>query len=156
MFNYNYELEETQQIHDKIHGIKSSFLSVLDNYKKYYVFSNLNPSVEEYQQAYFESKNQLSNLLKEILQIIYDTYQKINNLNTNTKEIYNDLSKSKQENILLNTKIKNLKNTKQGSNVIIDDFKEKYNDQFYYNLEIFLGILLVGGIIKTTFIENKT
>jgi len=151
MFKHNYELEETKQIHNKINGIKSSFLSVLDNYKKYYVFANLNPNVEEYRQAYFESKNQLANLSKELLEIIFSTYEKINNLNIDTKEIYNDLSKFKEQHNLLNTKIINLENTKQGSNIIIDDFKEKYNDQFYYNLEIFLGILLVGGIINTTF-----
>ena len=34
---------------EKINNIKTSFFSVLDDFKKYYVFYNKNPEVDEYQ-----------------------------------------------------------------------------------------------------------
>lgn len=151
MFNEMKVVNETELTKQKIDGIKSSFLSVLDNYKKYYVFYNANPNVEEYQKSYFEAKNQLSSLAKELTDIIFRTYNKINNLNDESSQLYKNINENRVEYGILNNKVQNLKNVDQGSKILINDYKQKYNDQFYYNLELFLGILLVGGILKSTF-----
>jgi len=151
MFNENEFIGETQQINDKIDGIKSSFLSLLNDYKKYYVFYNSNPDVEEYQQSYSQTKNQLTKLSKELSDIIFVIYNKINNLNNESKSLYDNLDKNKVDNKLLNKKIQNLQGINKGSKILINDFKNKYDEQFYMNMELFLGILLVGGILKITF-----
>ena len=49
----NAELEpESQKHQDKLKTITEQFSSILDDYKKYYIFSNKNPEVNEYQHYY--------------------------------------------------------------------------------------------------------
>jgi hypothetical protein len=47
--------------------------------------------------------------------------------------------------------LKNLQNTKDGSSILIDDSKEAYNIQYYYNVEIIIGILIVSVILAKLF-----
>ena len=57
----------------------------------------------------------------------------------------------KQLNDKLMLLLKNLQNTKDGSSILIDDSKEAYNIQYYYNVEIIIGILIVGVILAKLF-----
>ena len=57
----------------------------------------------------------------------------------------------KQLNDKLMLLLKNLQNTKDGSSILIDDSKEAYNIQYYYNVEIIIGILIVSGILAKMF-----
>jgi hypothetical protein len=45
----------------------------------------------------------------------------------------------------------NLQNTKNGSDILIDDSKEEYNKQYYANWEMILGIFIASGILATQF-----
>ena len=36
----------------------------------------------------------------------------------------------------------NIDNTQDGSQILIDDSKKKYNDQYYKNIQIFIGIII--------------
>ena len=53
---------KTQHFEEKINGIQSSFLSALDEFKKYYVYYHKNPEVNEYSNNFVNSKNQLQQL----------------------------------------------------------------------------------------------
>ena len=43
--------------------------------------------------------------------------------------------------------LSNLENTQTGSEILIDNSKDIYNAQYYYNWEIFFGILFVSGLL---------
>ena len=45
----------------------------------------------------------------------------------------------------------NLQNTKNGSTILIEESKEEYNNQYYANWEMILGIFVVSGILATQF-----
>ena len=45
----------------------------------------------------------------------------------------------------------NLDNTQDGSQILIDDSKKKYNIQYYKNVEMFIGILIVIGLLSKLF-----
>ena len=45
----------------------------------------------------------------------------------------------------------NLENTQNGSEILIDDSKNSYNTQYYYNWEIFIGILIISGMFAKFF-----
>ena len=51
--------------------------------------------------------------------------------------------------------ISNLTNTKTGSELLIDDSKEEYNTQYYYNWELIIGICIISGILFTNFKGKK-
>ena len=38
--------------------------------------------------------------------------------------------------------LENIDNTQDGSQILINDSKKKYNDQYYKNVEIFIGIII--------------
>jgi len=143
--------EQSEIIKEQINSIKSTFNSVLDDYKKYYVFYHAHPEVNEYQNYYLQSKNQLNNLVKDLFNISKNIHIKINELSDETSEVYNNLKQERINYKKLSTKINSLTGTKNGSEILINDFKKSYNQQFYSNIEIFIGIFLVGFAMKYTF-----
>ena len=47
--------------------------------------------------------------------------------------------------------LSNLENTQNGSEILIDNSKYSYNTQYYNNWEIFVGILIVSGLLVKLF-----
>lgn len=143
--------EQSENIAQRIEAIKLTFTSVLDDYKKYYVFYHAHPEVDEYQNYYLQSKNQLNNLVKELFEISKNIHIKLDELSDETSDVYNNLKEERLTYEKLSTKVNSLTGTKNGSELLIDDFKKRYNQQFYSNIELFFGIILVGIAMKYTF-----
>jgi uncharacterized coiled-coil DUF342 family protein len=143
--------EQSENIAQRIEAIKLTFTSVLDDYKKYYVFYHAHPEVDEYQNYYLQSKNQLNNLVKELFEISKNIHIKLDELSDETSDVYNNLKEERITYEKLSTKVNSLTGTKNGSELLIDDFKKRYNQQFYSNIELFFGIILVGIAMKYTF-----
>ena len=51
--------------------------------------------------------------------------------------------------------INNLQNTQNGSEILIDDSKTQYNIQYYKNVELFIGILIITGLLTKFFTDVK-
>ena len=144
-------MNDPELIKEKINSIKNSFLSALDDYKKYYVLFNLNPEIDENQNYYYNSKNELDNLSKQLFDITKNIEQNISNLNIGMKETKDKLQEEKKLNAELNKMLNDIKNTKNGSQLLIEDSKEEYNMQYYKNIEIFFGILIIGVFLNKNF-----
>lgn len=153
-------MEETQlvgqskQINEKINAIKSQFFSALDDFKKYYVFFNKNPEVNEFQNYYATSRGQLQTMSREL-------YLTSNNIDKNIEELDKKVStisvKLEEEEELykkLTKMLANLDNTRNGSEILINDSKRIYNLQYYKNVEIFFGIIIVIGLLSKLFNKN--
>ena len=54
---------KARQFEEKIKGINSSFLSALDDFKKYYVYYHKNPEEDVFSNNFINSKNQLQKLV---------------------------------------------------------------------------------------------
>lgn len=143
--------EETQQNLEKINGIKNRFQMILEDFKKYYIYYNKNPEVDEFQQNFFNSKSQLQNTFKEI----NDLGQKIKNQIKDTDVQLSMISKHIHQEKLLNNKLTNvvgnLQSTNNSSKVLIDNSKEQYNDQYIKNWEMIIGILLITSVLSYRF-----
>ncbi len=46
-------IKQAKHFNEQINNIKSQFFSALDDFKKYYVYYNKNPEVDEFQSYYF-------------------------------------------------------------------------------------------------------
>jgi hypothetical protein len=142
---------KSQQFHEKINNIEKQFFSALDDFKKYYVYYNKNPEVNEFQNYFLNSKSQLQSMSKDLFLTTNDISKNIEILDNQMKDTpvkLNDEKKIYDE--LMNT-LGNLQNTKDGSEILINDSKEEYNKQYYYNFELIGGILIVGVILGTFF-----
>ena len=62
----NKTIGQAKQFEEKIDTIKTQFFSALDDFKKYYVYYNKNPEVDEFQNYYLNSKSQLQNMSRDL------------------------------------------------------------------------------------------
>jgi hypothetical protein len=136
---------QSQQFNEQINNIKTQFFSALDDFTKYYVYFNKNPEVNEFQNFYANSKSQLQTISRQL-------FSTTNNIDKMIEELDNQVSsisiKLKGEEELYKKLIElseNINNTQDGSQILIDDSKKKYNDQYYQNIQIFVGMII--GII---------
>jgi hypothetical protein len=143
--------QEAKQTLDKINGLKTQFKSVLDDFNKYYVYYNKNPEVDEFQKNYLNSKNQLQNILKELFSLSDNVTKETENLNKVIEQTNRKITIEKILNNKLNTMVTGLTSTNNSSQVLIDDSKEEYNNQYMMLWEMILGLLLVGGILAYKF-----
>jgi hypothetical protein len=67
------------------------------------------------------------------------------------KDVAVKLEEEKKLNDEMTRIFTNLQNTKNGSDILIDDSKEEYNKQYYANWEMIIGIFVVSGILATQF-----
>ena len=142
---------QAQQFDEKINSIKTQFFSALDDFKKYYVYYNKNPEVNEFQNYYVNSKSQLQSMSKDLFLVTNNIDKNIEILDNKMSAISLKLADEKKLNGELLSLLKNLQNTQDGSDILIDDSKEAYNIQYYYNWEIIIGILIVSGILAKMF-----
>ncbi len=143
--------EETQQNLEKINGIKNRFQMILEDFKKYYVYYNKNPEVDEFQRNFFQSKSQLQNTIKEINDLSQKIKKEIKQTDIELSIISKKIEQEKILNNKLNGIVGNLKSTNNSSQALIDNSKEEYNDQYIKNWEIILGLFLITSVLSYRF-----
>ena len=144
-------MEEPQQNFEKIHGIQLRFSSILDDFKKYYVYFNKNPEVNEFQNYYANSKGQIQTISRDVFMTTNNINKSIEELDKNMYNISVKLDHEKTLNKEMTELLNNLQNTQDGSEILISDSKTNYNTQYYKNWEIFIGMLIMGGMLGTLF-----
>jgi hypothetical protein len=87
---------KSQQFEEKINGIHSSFLSALDDFKKYYVYYHKNPEVNEYSNNFVNSKNQLQQLSGQMFTVTNNIQKNIEVLDSGMTNLSNELTKEKE------------------------------------------------------------
>ena len=147
----NKTIDQAKQFEEKIDTIKTQFFSALDDFKKYYVYYNKNPEVDEFQNYYMNSKSQLQKLSKDLFLITNNIDKNIEILDNKMSAVSLKLKDEKKLNANLKTMLKNLQNTKEGSTILIDDSKEAYNTQYYHNWEIIIGIFIISIVLRKMF-----
>jgi hypothetical protein len=134
---------------EKIKNITKSFFSALDDFKKYYVYYNKNPEVNEFQNYFANSKGQLQGLNSDIFLATNNIQQKIKDLDSEMHVTTTKLDDEKELNDNLLMLVNRIKTTQDGSAIMIEDAKDEYNIQYYKNWELFMGsIILMGVSIK--------
>ena len=145
--NDNKLIDQAKQFDEKINTIKSQFFSALDDFKKYYVYFNKNPEVNEFQNYYANSKGQLQTMSKDLFLTTNNIDKNIEILNDEMSNILPKLKKEKEINAVLLKQLQNLQNTQNGSEILVEDSKSAYNIQYYKNWEMFIGVIIVSGVI---------
>lgn len=147
---------KSKQFNEKINTIKSQFFSVLDDFKKYYVYFNKNPEVSEFQNYYNNTKGQLQTLYQELFSTKQIINKSIEDLYKEISYVSKDLKEEEELNKQLTDLVVNLDNTHDGSKILIDDSKTIYNNQYYQNIELFVGIIIIGASLSLLFKKNTS
>ncbi len=147
---------QSKQFNEKINTIKSQFFSALDDFKKYYVYFNKNPEVSEFQNYYANSKGQLQTMSQELILTSNNINKNIEELDQKVSTISIKLGEEEELYKKLTELVANLDNTRNGSEILIDDSKRIYNLQYYKNVEIFIGMIIIVGILSSLFKKNTS
>ena len=158
MSNIDNLLDETVQpfeFNNKINVLQEKLPTILDDFKKYYVFFNKNPTYSEYQTIYENLKGNLSSISNELLTITNDVEKNTKNIGEFLLKINQSIEKEKKKNIKLKSIESNINNSYNGSRVMINEYKEIYNSNYYKNILLFIGIIISGATLTKVF-GNKS
>ena len=133
---------KSQQFDEQINNIKTQFFSALDDFTKYYVYFNKNPEVNEFQNFYANSKSQLQTMSRQLFLTTNNIDKIIEEIDKQVSSISIKLEGEEELYKKLMELAENIDNTQDGSQILIDDSKKKYNDQYYKNIQIFIGIII--------------
>ena len=152
MSNLSLPLSQELQItvknfNEKINAIRGQFFSALDDFKKYYVYFNKNPEVNEFQNYYANSKGQLQTMSKNLFVTTNDIDKEIEDLEAKIKTMSALLKEEKGLNAKLVELMDDIDNTNDSSNVLISDTKKIYNKKYYTNVRLIIGIIVVGILL---------
>ena len=133
---------KSEQFDEQINNIKTQFFSALDDFTKYYVYFNKNPEVNEFQNFYANSKSQLQTMSRQLFLTTNNIDKIIEEIDKQVSSISIKLEGEEELYKKLMELAENIDNTQDGSQILIDDSKKKYNDQYYKNIQIFIGIII--------------
>jgi hypothetical protein len=149
----NFQINDLQ---NKINTIEEKLPAILDDFKKYYVFFNKNPTYNEYQQIYQNLKSELDSISGDLLKIV-------NEINSNTQKISDALlkiniliEKEKAKNITLKAAEYDVNNKYKGSSTMIDEYKQIYNENYFNNVFLFIGIIIAIVSLVKVFTGKST
>ena len=145
---------ESKRFNEKINSIRSQFFSALDDFKKYYVYFNKNPEVDEFQNYYSNSKAQLQTMSQDLSLTTATINQTIKKLYEDISIISEKLENEKELNKELMELVANLDNTHSGSKILIDDSKRLYNKQYYKNIELVFGMIIIIMLLSALLKKN--
>jgi len=136
------ETVETSEFNNKLNTLQEKLPAILDDFKKYYVFFNKNPTYSEYQKIYEDLKGNLNSISNELLTITSDVEQNTKNIGEFLLKINESIANEKEKNIKLKSIESNINNSYNGSRIMINEYKETYNAKYYSNIFIFIGIII--------------
>jgi hypothetical protein len=149
------ETVQTVEFNNKIKTIQEKLPTILDDFKKYYVFFNKNPTYSEYQTIYENLKGNLNSISNELLSITTDVEKNTKNIGDFLLKINQSIEREKNKNNKLKTIESNVNNSYNGSRVMINEYKERYNSKYYNNILLFIGIIISGTALIKVF-ANKS
>jgi len=133
-----------QKILEKINILKEKYDLLLEDFKKSYLNYQENPDSNEYKNLFDTKKIQLQSIHDECVKLTTNTQENIHKYESEVENKINSLSDTKDEYDELIEMLKNGKNMKRSSNVMVDDYTSNYNKIYYKNILLIFGIFMIG------------
>jgi Trp operon repressor len=149
--NLTDDLTKPQVFLSKINILKEKLPSILDDFKKYYVFYNKNPEYSEYQQMFENIKGNLQNINSELFMTSNNIEKDTENINDRLQKINALIAKEKMKNRQLKKRLGIVEKKYNGSDELISDYKEIYNLDYLTNFALFYGIIALGVMLASKF-----
>ena len=140
-----------KKYNNKLADYAETFPHMLDEFKKHYIFFNKYPEVNEYHQLYSSMKSNIQQAISQVFVTTNEIQQNIDELNSFVVDLNKKIDKEKIKNVDLKKKLGMLNAENDTSGLMIDNYKETYNIQYFINFVILLGILFICFFIYKTF-----
>ena len=154
--NTNTTYTKTEQFTQKLETLQSQLPSILEDFKKYYVFYNKNPEYPEYQQLFQNIKSNLNSVNAELFTLSNDVQSNIDKLNGDFSRIDTLIKNAKEKNVQLKKSLGIVEHTNNAASEMITDYKKIYENGYLRNWALFLSILVVGVGISKIYKKHTT
>jgi len=138
------QIANADKYKEELNVLNEKFYSILDDFKKYYIFFNKNPEVDEYQQMFSNIKDNIESINSKLFTINTNLQQTIDDINIKIQQINVEIQKEKTKNTELKNNVGIVNNKRTSSGILIDNYKELYNNTYYFNITIVFGILILS------------
>ena len=148
---YNVNSNIIKQYEEKLVNLNAGTNILLDEFKKLYIITKMNPSDQEYQQKYQNTLNSLEEVLSNLFIISNDIQVDRDKINKELFELDGLIRIERDSNIVLKEKLKKIGNTNSASSEMISDYKNMYNYNYLRNWSLIVSSLLCLGTIGIIF-----
>jgi len=149
-------MDQPSDLQNKIKTLQEKLPSLLDDFKKYYVNVNKNPTYTDYQTHYQNITSNITSTANDLLTIFGDVTKNSQNISNGLSEINVLIESEKQKNADLTSIQNGVDNNYNGSKIMIDEFKELYNKNYMKNILMVIGIIGAGIALVKVFGNKNT
>lgn len=133
---------QPNQMYEKLNVLNNSINFLLDEFKKIYVTSKMNPSDQEYQQQYSNTINGLNEIQSKLFVIANDVQMNVDKINKEMIAIDNNIKKEKERNKQLKLKLGMIENKSNAASEMIHDYTKMYDEKYLRNGGLILSTIL--------------
>ena len=155
-----YEPFETINNNSKYQELIKTYINkqpiLIENFISAYVLYNKDNTYNEYLQTYTTSKQNLDTQNAEMFSIINKLQNNINELNIIISKLDNNIHKNLGSNTIMAKKLYSLDGINNSSQLLIDNSKEMYKDQYINNITKVIGIFILFFLFFIFFVKSQT
>jgi len=140
-----------KQNYTNLKTYSEQIIPVLDDYKKSYISYNIDPQNQEYATIFSVNSGNITSLNKDLFVTTNNIQRGIDELNKKNNILNKNIIIEKKNNNDLIFKLQQIEGVGDGSLIMIDNSKELYKEQYIYNWNMVIGILILIGILMTIF-----
>ena len=147
--------KKPSQFKEKLEVLKQQLPSILEDFKKYFIFYNKNPEYPEYQQMFENIKSNLNQLNSQLFVISNDVESSTDDLNKKLFALDILIKREKKKNRELKRKLGLIEHKNNASTEMISNFEEIYDSQYLHNWGLFFSIIIAGFVIKNIYVKKQ-
>lgn len=149
--NLTDDLTKPEEFISQINTLKEKLPSILEDFRKYYIFYNKNPEYDEYQQFFENIKSNLQKINSELFMTSNNIEKGTEIINSRLQKIDMLIAKEKIKNKQLKRRLGIIEKKYDGSDELISDYKEIYNLDYLNNFALLFGVILLGIVLSKKF-----
>jgi hypothetical protein len=142
-------------LQNRITSLQEKLPPILDDFKKYYVFFNKNPTYSEYQTIYANLQGNINSTANELSSISKDVITNLQSIGDALLKMNNFIEIEKNKNSKLKSIESKINNKYNGSKIMIEEYKQIYTEDYIKNILIFVGIIISGTALIKVFSNKK-
>lgn len=139
--NVNTQNNQITSYENRVEELESQENEALENYKKYYVYSNLTPADTTYQDNLTTAQGTIDQVHADIFVLSNNIQLDLEKSNEDVRELSSELDDLRSKNKDLKRRYNYLMNKDNASFIMLDDAFEIYKYQYITNWSMFIGIL---------------
>ena len=144
----NYNFKSAEQFTNELKILQQQLPPILDDFEKYYVFYNMNPSNSEYQQMFENIKKNLDTINSKMFMLSNSIEKETDDINKKLLSLDMLIQKEKETNQKIKIKLGIIKEKENSADIMISDYKQKYDIGYLKNWAVLLSIIVAGFAIS--------